>query len=300
MITSCSFADGDGSFLVKNIQSSPRTTDHIVKYELEGKLHVSSIRIEKELFDKNDFLINADISQFELFSDLDLRGAIEQKIEHFRNKEPSGSYDVTYPLSGGVAVTIKSSDSHGMMNEFQGFVKNESDAILHQKYHVNPGYGKIRSTFDYRFAVNSQLMEISVLSKALIGSIAGKSDFDKLSFLLNYTQSIAYSTDGRPILKTPLAVLNSGTGDCDDKSVLFSSLVKSSISHINLVLLVLDTSFGHHAIILIEWNHPHSNLIAINEKSYIPVETTGNFKIGTLPEEVWKAIKLGKHRAVEL
>ncbi len=143
------------------------------------------------------------------------------------------------------------------------------------------GYGYLTTTDDYYLKVLAQKLNETATQQ-------GYTDFDKVSFVLAFVQSLPYTSDsvttGRDEYpRFPIETLVDDGGDCEDTSILFATLT--------LIMgygTVYINPTDHYAVGILGnnlrgtyWTHPENS-----NNTYYYCETTGdNFKIGQLPEE---------------
>ena len=125
----------------------------------------------------------------------------------------------------------------------------------------------------------------------------GWGDFDTVSFALSFVQSLPYTSD---VVTTsydeypryPVETIVDGGGDCEDTSVLFSSIVRGM--GYGTVLLKLEED-KHMAVgvlisqnIVNNWNQNYSlTYYTSNGKIYAYCETTGEgWELGHKPEDL--------------
>jgi hypothetical protein len=120
----------------------------------------------------------------------------------------------------------------------------------------------------------------------------GYGDYDKVSFVLAFVQSLPYTSDNvtegyNEYPRFPIETLVDGGGDCEDTSILFATI--TLIMGYGTVYL---NPTGHYAVGILGsgitgtyWEHPEGS-----NRTYYYCETTGdNFKIGQLPLEFMTA-----------
>jgi hypothetical protein len=157
---------------------------------------------------------------------------------------------------------------------------------VYQRTHDGPsGYGFLTTTKD---------PYIQMLANKLNETTAelGYSDYDKVSFVLAFVQSLPYTSDNvtegyNEYPRFPIETLVDGGGDCEDTAILFATITLT----IGYGTVYLNPT-GHYAVGILgsgitgtSWEHPEGS-----NRTYYYCETTGdNFKIGQLPLEYMTA-----------
>ncbi|MBI0582659.1 MAG: hypothetical protein ISF22_00370 [Methanomassiliicoccus sp.] len=130
-------------------------------------------------------------------------------------------------------------------------------------------------------------------------AMAQAQGFDAPTFILSFVQGIAYTDDevttGQgEYPRYPVETIVDGGGDCEDKTVLYASLMQSSAMNVDMVLLVYTSpgETGHMAAGMLRpdgysgtydtyYTDPESG------KNYLYCETTSpNWRIGQEPSEL--------------
>ena len=140
------------------------------------------------------------------------------------------------------------------------------------------GYGFLTTTNDpYLRMVAEELEEAA--------SEQGYEDYDKVSFVLAFVQSLPYTSDSitsgyDEYPRFPLETLVDDGGDCEDTSILFATII-----------LIMDYGTIYiappdHCAVGVLGDDLPGYYWTFNDKTYYYCETTGdNWRIGDLPEE---------------
>jgi hypothetical protein len=141
----------------------------------------------------------------------------------------------------------------------------------------------------YGFCTTTNDLYVQSLAKQLndTANQLGYNDFDKVSFVLSFVQSLPYTSDSvttghDEYPRFPIETLVDDGGDCEDTSILFATL--TLIMNYGTVYI---NPPNHYAVGILGnnlrgtyWTYPSNS-----SNTYYYCETTGNsFMIGQLPE----------------
>jgi hypothetical protein len=143
------------------------------------------------------------------------------------------------------------------------------------------GYGYLTTTEDYYMITLANKLNQTATNQ-------GYSSYDKVSFVLAFVQSLAYTSDNvtegyNEYPRFPIETIVDDGGDCEDTSILFATIT---------LIMGYGTVYinppNHYAVGILGnnlygtyWEHPQDS-----NRTFYYCETTGNgFKIGQLPDE---------------
>jgi len=114
--------------------------------------------------------------------------------------------------------------------------------------------------------------------------------YDEVSFILAFVQELPYTSDleymGRNFPRYPIETLIDGTGDCEDSSALFASVVSNSeFFNYGAALIIIDDHMG----VGVSGNEGVGGVyfqVQTSSRRYYYCETTGRgYAIGDMPED---------------
>jgi hypothetical protein len=288
------------SFSFKTITTADGMNHHITHIVANNKASSVYLPINRSNFNHNDFKISGFIDQVTLFSNQELREKLNSHVEFYKRNESKGEFIVTYPPTGGANISIKSSRGHEVMADFNQYVSELSNEVLGKSFHITVNPDTNVADVDYEFAITSQAPYFAKFSYKLLEPVINEDHLVQLRYLLSFVQSIPYDTPLDNSFRTPLAVLDDVQGDCDEKSVLLASLLKTIMPQRKPALLVIKTKRGNHAISVVEWPYENANRVLIDGSPYIAMETTDKFPLGVVPNDVVSALKAGHYYMIKL
>lgn len=177
--------------------------------------------------------------------------------------------------------------------DIKNIIEKETQKVAKEYFHHisigNNGF------FDYAFAAHSQsnLGEtIYRKTKPIVSRITNP--LNQLQFYLDFVQRIPYDKGelSGNYFRTPLAVLMDNKGDCDEKALLLTVILKEAFPGKKVGILALENI--PHAIAVIESERPMSKSFRYKGVNYVPLETTANLEYGDISTEVKNEIKKGK------
>jgi len=189
--------------------------------------------------------------------------------------------------------------------------KQQDLKIRASKYGIKMLDKKNRYVVDYAWVVKESENDIRGVAKS-IRSSARKEGYRSRRELIGAFSSLVQSLDyripadyrhndeGEEILTVgammPLETLSKKWGDCDSKSLLFASLVKS----INLAE-VLFIAIDEHIFVAVDLpptNEDHS--ISYNRNSWVLIEMTDAWPVGRVPVKHLEGVMNNRYTVVEL
>ena len=164
---------------------------------------------------------------------------------------------------------------------------------------------------DYSWVVNRSTRDVLQIAKT-IRSIARRQGYrskrELVGAFASFVQSLEYrippdhrvNDDGDEILTAgammPLETLSKQWGDCDSKSMLFASLVRS-INLVQVSFIVMNAHlFAAVRLPPIETDHT----IKHNRSEWVLIELTDAWPVGRVPETHLQVIKSGRYSVVPL
>ncbi len=126
-----------------------------------------------------------------------------------------------------------------------------------------------------------------------IANAEGFSTIETINFVLSYVQyAVPYGDDVATAgcveyWRYPIETLVDGTGDCEDSTVLFASIVKNKNIDVVLLFYVLDEENGHLASAVKLSNEHDGVAVEYQNAMFYYVETTDiGFRIGEKPLDI--------------
>jgi transglutaminase-like putative cysteine protease len=121
-------------------------------------------------------------------------------------------------------------------------------------------------------------LPIRQLAERIINTIPGKSYYEEVMAVRDWVRdNIRYTQDVYDVetLQTPLALLNSRQGDCDDQAMLVGALLQSIGKPIRYRAIGLQAD---------QYDHVYAETRAFGSGPWISVETTENVPLGWQPQ----------------
>jgi hypothetical protein len=149
-------------------------------------------------------------------------------------------------------------------------------------------------TYDYGSYMTEDNEYIMSLSQSLKDRAddEGWSSYELVSFTLAFVQSLEYTSDSvttgyDEYPRYPIETLVDEGGDCEDTSVLFSSLIEADPINIDAVLLILPADNPEHmAAGVAGGSGIHGTYYEYDGRDYYYCETTGEgWMVGDIPPE---------------
>ena len=138
---------------------------------------------------------------------------------------------------------------------------------------------------------------IKSLSNMLMNQIIqyGYNDIESINFVLSFVQqNIEYEDDGistnvSEYWKFPVETLVEGTGDCEDSSILFQSIIKNMGYDVVMIFYIIDDETGHLSTGININDSLNGYAVTYNNMDYYYCETTSNgYQIGDKPDDIPK------------
>ena len=166
------------------------------------------------------------------------------------------------------------------------------------EYYLNLDINRTPQQISYRTMASYVTKKDSTIIKLAekLNSIIVKEKFNEIeatNFILRFVQeNVQYELDNESkgcveYWRFPLETLVERRGDCEDSSVLFSSIMESLDYNTILLFYILDNDIGHLAVGVNISSYYSDNFIEYKNSKYYYCETTSyGYNLGEIPSDI--------------
>lgn len=232
-------------------------------------------------------------SQTNYMPDLAMRYVYISLMKHAQSINPRDARIRVNRVGQDLRVSVRSSSSEMVkkwQQDMQAHRESAFDEYLKQNHYTrfNTHMGEEAVKPDHMRYVRESLEVLLPLAQAIYDQLEeGTDSRDYVNLLLSWVQSIPYdrlenrATSNGAGYFSPIEVLNNNRGDCDSKTVLTATLMRTLLPNLSMVMIFLP----NHA--LLGANLPMRETeqsIEIDGMQYLLLEPTGpaKFKVGEI------------------
>jgi hypothetical protein len=277
---------------------------HVYQFIFKNKsLKTLTVKIGPSRYDKKAFRIQRIVTSKDIYNHPDFLVSINNLAQLYEKENTDVKINFNLLPDGNLSYSYSGNNPKSIKNFIDNTIKNSYKKLLSSTYYLIPSGEGNGMHFDYKNIGRSQSTRATIIERKISRLIKASTEKDKLKTLLDFVQSIPYdkSKMTNTHFRSPMAVLTDNAGDCDEKALLLSTMLKSAFPNLETKLLLTKTGRDDHAITLLEWREKNTpGLLHINNKYYLPLETTTQVGMQYIAPIVIKSFKANNYFIIDL
>lgn len=260
------------------------------------------LNLSPKKYASKDIRIPRRLSSEQIYSHPDFMATINENARLYSIANPGSKFTFDLKENGQLGYNYHGKNPKALRAYIDKMLKKTADQMMESVFHLKTDKKSKNILFDYNYAAKTQQHIANTLTRKLLKLQMSKKANEKLDILLSFVQSIPYDGSNMTNIafRTPLAVLADHKGDCDEKSLLLSLMIKSALPNLKTALLLSKTGKDDHAITLIEWPYKRPGRLQIGNTYYLALETTAPQQIGYIPPIMIRALKDKQYKVISI
>lgn len=277
---------------------------HVYQFVFNDQsLKTVTVQIGPDRYDKKAFKIQRVVTSEDIYNHPDFLVSVNHLAQLYEKANPETKINFSLLPDGNLSYSYRGNNPKRIKIFVDNMIQNSYKKALSSIYYLIPSGEGNEMYFDYKNIGRLQSTRATIIERKISRIIKTSTQKEKLKTLLDFVQSIPYDKSNmtNTHFRSPMAVLTDNTGDCDEKALLLSMMLQSAFPNLETKLFLTRIGKDDHSITLLEWPDKKTpGLLHINNKYYLPLETTTKVGIGYIAPIIVKALKSNRYFIIDL